>query len=503
MKKITLVTFITLIQCIGFKGITQENQISPDYEHYKIFKKALEKELNAYYKINDKGELVSRKIIQYKLLSENITNAFNTVVFGNTNLAANSSAFGYSQNKDKTNVSANASFRLYKKFYWSAGANVEGSGAIFEFYSDESWKNNVSGNLSLIYRFGRSGQFYDLTSDQKQSRINRRKIFSNNFLKEVSHLKRSDVFKDIDTIQKSLINNQFVDSIPKKYTYLDSFPKVKELIIKKKFIEAYDEMEKKRTLLETINKKIGNKKDLEAFIRRDILYNYDKTKDITEGYYFNWVRAGLNMGNSSYTFNKDNIEPILLENPVDNVSFTEAMNKLKTTASIDFNRISNSKKRIYFMQTGTSISTGSFLSNELIEGTPFLFQNGTDASIRDENGIVFGNFDQIEKTLSTGSLYFYGALFLGAKKKLGFNASLKHNYLITRPDNTFYENNYTILFGPVFRTVKNDNTSISFGIDIGWENAIYNVKASDYFTGRIRLGIPFGIYKKAKKSEKK
>ncbi|MDO6808876.1 hypothetical protein Q4603_09650 [Zobellia galactanivorans] len=54
-----------------------------------------------------------------------------------------------------------------------------------------------------------------------------------------------------------------------------------------------------------------------------------------------------------------------------------------------------------------------------------------------------------------------------------------------------------------FRKIKDDNTSLTFGIDIGWSNATYKSKVSNDFTGRIRRGIPFNIYSKKKEDKTK
>lgn len=496
MKKITII----LILSFFYSSIFGQQTPLTKAEFAKL-ESGLDNELNSYDKDEDD------KIVQDKLLRENILNAFNNVVFGNSNLVENSSSFGYSQNEEKTNVSASAMFKIFPKsisgLFISTGAGIQGSGSIFEFYSDESWENSVTGNFSVVYKFGKSGQFYTLKTDEKKSRMDRRKIYKNKFLSERKYFENSKDVKRLGIIKGKLIKDVYKDfnletDLP-NYPELNSFEDIKGLIAKKKFLEAYDLIEKKEKELKSIVDASKDNEKLVEYIQDTILYDYDKENDITTGYHFWWLRAGINLGNNTYSFDKDNIDPLL----ANNTSLTESINKLKTTSSLDVNRIFNSKNYLYYLQGGTSITTGSILNNSLIEGTPSLFLNGIDTLIRDENGIVFGNFDQIDQTLSTGSLYFYGALFFGAKKKLGFNVSLKQNYLITRPENTFYENNYTILFGPLFRTIKDDNTSISFGIDIGWENAIYDVKASDYFTGRIRLGIPFGIYKKAKKSEKK
>ena len=101
--------------------------------------------------------------IQDTLLNENIAKAFNYVIFSNSDLVSNASAFGYSQNEEKTNISISTNLRLGKELspvYARIGANATGSKNVFEFYSDDSWNNNVSLNLGLILKVWKSSVFF-------------------------------------------------------------------------------------------------------------------------------------------------------------------------------------------------------------------------------------------------------------------------------------------------------------------------------------------------------
>ncbi|WP_271767955.1 hypothetical protein [Aquimarina algiphila] len=502
MKKITLALLMNFIITIGY--CQDKNQLITN------FNTALDTVINNYYTINSKGEIEIDLAVQPKLLNENILNAFNTVVFSSTDLVTNASAFGYTQNKDKTNVTMNASYKIYTKSKWKlygiAGTTIKGQGTLFDFYSDESWNNDVNFNTTFVIKPPQySGQFYYTKKSKRKSIIDNRKIYSNKYKLWISRIHSVDepkhIINTIQSIQESIVsepNKEYILSNLKNELKL--FPEIKSLIERGKLKEAYSQLDEQKKFFDSIVNKSKDITELEKFAKKEILYKYDKDNDITYGYYFPWFRIGTSIGNSTFSFTEENIDPLLSNS---NIDFTDKINKLTTTTFFDFNYITNNKRRIRFWQVGTSITTGSILNSTLIDGTPSLFLNNTNSSIKDENGIVLGNYDQIEKTVSTGKFYGYLAYFLGKKKNLGFNISARHDYLITRPDNTFYENNYTILFGPLFRKTKSDNTSLSFGIDIGWENALYDAKASDYFVGRIRLGIPFGIYKKAKKSEEK
>jgi hypothetical protein len=77
------------------------------------------------------------------------------------------------------------------------------------------------------------------------------------------------------------------------------------------------------------------------------------------------------------------------------------------------------------------------------------------------------------------------------------NLSFQHYYKIgSLPEHYNLSNHFTLLGGPIFRKIKDDKTSISFGLDAGLLNTEYGAKHKDDFTLRIRVGIPFNVYQK-------
>ena len=190
-----------------------------------------------------------------------------------------------------------------------------------------------------------------------------------------------------------------------------------------------------------------------------------------------WFDFNLNLGNSTYKFSESNIDENIFEEFSNTFNLSEDVNKLKSVLSINFNHSHNAKETIWYYQLGASTSSGSFLENVLINGTPKIVQNeNQDFIFQDEDSQRLGSFANTKETLKTGAFNAYGAIFFTKKKNFGFNLSVSHNYLIDKPDETFYKNNFTTLFGPIFRQQKDGETKLTFGIDLGWENAIYNKK---------------------------
>ena len=206
------------------------------------------------------------------------------------------------------------------------------------------------------------------------------------------------------------------------------------------------------------------------------------------------------LNNNSFNFSEkaENISnEILTEfNALEGVEKTN-INKLNTIVSGNLNFSQNSSIGALYAQAGAKFNSGSFLSSNLINGTAKISsvdENGL-FFIADEDSQTLGGFNSIKRDLQYGSFDVYGAYFFGKKKVFGLNLSASHRYKIKSPENSFYENNYSILFGPIFRKPKKDNnTELTFGIDIGFDNAVYDTRAGDNFVARIRVGIPFKLF---------
>lgn len=477
----------TLLYCVLFISINCIGQ-TPDY------KTSLD---NAITKYN-----IKTKVIQDTLLNENIANAFNYVIFSSSDLVSNASAFGYSQNEEKTNVTISTNLRLGKELspiYAKIGANATGSKNIFNFYSDDSWSNNVSFNIGLILKVGKSSVFFK-GDKEKFDKINSKRTINASEPLYQKDKYTNEILTKIQNLKKDILSLRNIDNLVNTYSELfKELPEIKKLIEGKKFEEAFSQLDSEEDKIDKYLKALKSKDKLDRHIENVILYNFDKANDITYGYSLKWFDINLSLGNSTYKFSESNIDESVLEDFSNTFDLTKDLNKLKSVLSINFNHSHNAKETIWYYQLGLSTTSSSFLENTLINGTPKIVQNqNLEYIFQDEGKQVLGTFNNVKENFKTGSFNAYGAIFFTKKKNFGFNLAVSHNYLIDKPDGTFYHNNFTALFGPIFRKEKDDQTSLTFGIDLGWENAIYNTKISNDFTGRIRIGIPFNIYSKKK-----
>ncbi|GAA3515509.1 hypothetical protein GCM10022393_31800 [Aquimarina addita] len=440
----------------------------------------------------------NNSVIQSKLFDENMSTAFSNVIFSNSDLVSNTSAFGYSQNEEKTNVSINTNIKLKSTKYLRIGASATGSKSVFEFYSNDSWNNNVSFNIGYVFKVLKSSTSYSISPESKQLLNERRKISASKPIYEKKWYTK-DVLDSLKDFKEDVLNRE--TGLKEKYTnILKNKPHFKKFIENKNYEALYKAIHEEKELIRKYLKvaEFGTKSEMESYIKNK-LYEFDKQNDITYGYSLKWVDINLSLGNGTYKFTEDNIEMDIVNDFENEFDLSEDLNRLKTTLSLSFNHTKNVNNLVWYYQLGTSFSSGSFLENPLINGTPKIVQNDSgEFTIEDEDEKGLGKFSDIKDNLQTGSFNAYGALFFTKKKNFGFNVAIAHNYLIDKPSEVFYKNNFTTLFGPIFRKVKDNKTSLTFGIDLGWNNAIYNTKVTGDFTGRIRLGIPFNIYEKKK-----
>ncbi len=469
-------------------------------EQFNRYEKVQSKLLSEYrYKNNNVYEDGKNpQVISPILLNKKVEEIFNQLVFSNGDLVNNASAFGYSQDKDKTKISVNNNFKLHSGTYLSylkVGANASGTGNIFNLYSDETWKNNVGVSIGGIIKLGSASQYVESGYSEnkfKQDQLGR-KIYSGEPLRKRTEYENL-FFAEIKSLKSDLESNNSKEYILKKHKgILNHYLGIKDKIELDSITQAYNLLVKEynqRTAFIAMGMENTNYK---KYIEKK-LAEYDKKNDRLSGYSFKWVDFGLNFSNSTYQFKDESINESLSPT-FDN---EKSLNKLLAKASVNFNYTLNKASKVIYLQLGTSFTSGSFLNSNLIDGTPKINANqDDDFLIVDENEIVLGSYNNIkEEALQYFDFHGYAAWFFTKQKSFGINISAQHNFLSQQPDFTNYRNNFSAFFGPIFRTVKGASSGLTFGLDVGFENAIYKTKIIDDFSARLRVGIPFKIYKK-------
>ena len=543
MKK----TFLLLC----FFSYTLLNAQTSTIEKEKEFETKLKDVLDKYSTSSEMVDENSKKktqIIEPILQNKRLTKAFNQVIFSNSDLVDNASAFGISQNKEGTTVSINSYFHLSGKsrnqLFLKAGINSVGGSGIFNLYARDAWKSSVGGSLGFIWKVGGS----TLTNE------NIPRLDYNLVLREIYI--RDSILKDL-TVNYSLKNYQEIRS---KYVQLKNYPQIKEYKDKKELLIAYlkileknetfyKQLEGNKSLIKPVQtqiqkenneksaeetknkvnlkfatytntennnndkiislllKEFWSKKNVHTTLESEIkkvAVIYDDKHIKNTGYSFHWLDLNTALNNNTFGFSeaKENINSDVKEAFDAYEAIKTGINKLKVAVDINYNYTKNKTRGVFYIKGGLQYNSGSFLNSNLISGTPhidssnstglFLIKDYIDEEAQDD---VLGVFDSIKKNLKFGAFNLYTAYYFGKKKTIGVNLSAVHRYLISKPEHTFYKNNYSIFLGPIFRKTKaDDDTGLTFGIDIGYDNALYSRNAKDNFVARIRVGIPIKLY---------
>ncbi|WP_343330530.1 hypothetical protein [Polaribacter staleyi] len=497
----------------------------------RLFQKQVTEIINAYQK--------DSIIVQSELLNTRLSKAFNQVIFSSSDLVDNASAFGVSQNEEKTTVSVSTNFLLPDKsinqLFLKAGINSSGSGSVFNIYSRNEWQNSVGANIGFIYKFSGTGISNENDVKLKYDKVLREIFIRDSIMKEVVALN----FEEYIKIRKEYISsiNNSEDLIKPRYD------EGKDTIYRNELKENYKKLARVELLLKKIEKQIpdyknskeNNKHEILNFsnydtstnnkndkiiqylltelwkeeskgkfalrdLVNDVAYVYDEKNIKNTGYSFWWLDGNFKLNNDTFNFSEkaENVESEVLSefNNLDAGERT-GLNKLSKEVSLNINYSRNSLYGALYLKGGVKFNSGSFLNSNLINGTANIYELNGDQEflIQDKDNVLLGKLNSIDEDLSYGSLNIYGAYFFGKKKVFGLNLALTHRYRIETPESSFYKNNYSVLFGPVFRKPKkDDDTGLTFGIDIGFDNAIYAYNANDNFVARIRVGIPFNLY---------
>lgn len=429
-------------------------------------------------------------VVHSDLLNKQLEEIFNKLIFGKADIVNAASAFALTINEDKTTASAN--FNLPLKFkcsvvpdFLNLGLNASGKGKIFNFYNDGSWQNSVEGSFGASWKLTSASRYYSIKDHQKDDLYKRRKFVLELFLKDPSFKMNFSIdnYKLIEKIIQLYEQVDFDEVVNNHSDLLSRYPEYKKLYLSKDLAASYQFLYKERELIRTFFdtvlkgddaiEKFTNKKFVEFDENNVALYGYNNMF---------WLDVSMSFSNNGFKFIEENITVMDVD------AFSK--NVLGITLKADLNWSRETKNDIFYLNGGLSYDRGSFMNSSLINGTPkIILDTSNEVVIIDDRERVLGTVKNIKDHFETGSLYVYGAWFGTKNKNIGLNVSFSHQYVIDLPGDTDFNNNFSLLGGPLAKT-KDGST---FGIDVGFSNAVYNTRIVDDFVVRLRAGIPFNI----------
>jgi hypothetical protein len=445
-----------------------------------VYQNELLKQVDEYNKPN--------KLVRNSLFNEKINEIMNHIVFGSSDKVINSNSIGFILNEEKTNLVTSINFPLNNKgLILKTGLFTSGESNLFNLYSENSWNNNVGFNIGFIKKINSSISFNEVKHQKKD--VKRYRLF---YVDSLLKSKKKLNLKNLCLIEEKL---KFIDT---SYTVkhngvksckvlsLNIKDSIKNQITKKGRITVFDSIKK---LIEDYSLYLI-KPNIKKLVDNE-LKAFDKRFDRMSGYSLKWLDFNLSGINSTYNIPNDSIltKEVLEANKLQKFS-----RKFNVEISANWNYLSN-KRKLHYIQAGISFKKGNFLNNNLVVGTPKIKELNNEFILIDEDENELGFYKNLNINNTFGSLYFLYSGFYNKKKSIGLKFDFKHNYLLSKND--FFKKNFTLLVGPIFRNINADNINKgTFGLEIGFENDIYNTKISDNFIARLTLGIPFEVFSK-------
>ncbi|MDV7188461.1 hypothetical protein R3X25_14305 [Lutibacter sp. TH_r2] len=478
------------ILIVPFFIFSQNDNTEDHYQEVlRKYKKSLNKELDKYEQKN--------YAIQEKLLNENINNYLKSVIFGSSETNTNAESFSFSLNDDKTTITTTTLVPLNKSIgekqaFLKLGLFASGKGNLFDLYSKESWQNDVGFNAGIIFKF-KGGTYYN--KSKKPILNEKRLVYADSliFSKKFKKIEERDKLKaELDFAKaKMKANRDKCDKDCQKIVDegIINFKNINDKFEKKGIKKVYDSLVKKQNIYNILDK------ELISGLPKDELYLFDKKNDITNGYSLWWFDFNINGINSSYNIKNDSI---LTEAILSSLELEKFKRKFRLGTQININYTKNNYS-LFYAQLGASLTFGNLLDNNSIVGTPKLKLEEDDYFLIDDEENILGKYRHLDSNNTYGGINFYSSYFFTSKKNIGVSLSFKHHYIINSKNNDYFKSNFSLLFGPVFSNVGEDNfTKATFGLEFGFENEPYNTKINDEFIARLKVGIPFNVFKKKK-----
>ena len=439
----------------------------------------------------------SSQVIQSKLLNKKIKEILKSVIFNNSELSTDASSFSFTQNEDKTNITTSITTPItgdddkISQWFLKTGVFAKGESNVFKLYSEDSWQNEVGFNLGFIWKT-RGSTFF---TAEKAKKINTKRLqYIDSLIVEKenwSSLKKKQLEKikdDLDTILTRR-SNPYTG-----YENIKGHDKDLIALIKKQgFQNVYDSITTALKKYEEVNYPSNGK--IKTRIIEELVA-IDTKLDPTYGYSLHWLDLNFAVANATYNIPNDSIVEQSVLQPQ---GLKEFKRQAKYNIDANYNYTRDGAWGLSYATIGTGIQWGNFLDSNTLLESPLLNPSSFGYSLIDEDGNTLGNYADLSKTSSFGSFKGYAAYFVTKQRTIGLAASGSFHYLIHKPSTTLFKNNYTLLVGPVFRNVDKDGvTKGTFGIEVGFQNTPVGVRAKDYFTAQLKVGIPFTIYTKEK-----
>lgn len=486
--------------CFCLSVMVQHIYGQTDSVLYKYDSSVIKEELNKYgctfCETNPSAPLIKKdsiyksamhkfklQCVQSAVLDSGLFKVFTTIIPNSSGLVNTGTAFAYSQNTDKATLNLNTTYTTKDAHtFLNVGIISSGKDNVFNLYSDKSWANEIGLNIGIshISHKKKPNQFFNPSKCmnlKKQRRVymdtilfSYKKIYENNSL-NINELKQDSV--------------QYAQGFQNQLAFNNTD--------KENYIHKLDSISKLLTIARIFTDSVKMKKMIQ-----DSLIAFDSRNNILYGYSVLWWNANIGFINSSLNLNYDST--------ISKAS-KSINNYLKIPIDFNLNWNHRGRKTIQYIQGDISFQMGSFLDNPAIgSSTPNVkivpAINTVDSLniYNADNGKLLGTYNDIKKQFWQFSIGGYYANFFLFDRSFGLSIRATHNVGLTKIESVDYKNNFTFLFGTIFKMQSAKWSAATFGVNAGFENIPYHVHIWNFFGLKAFIGIPFRVFDKKDQS---
>ena len=366
----------------------------------------------------------------------------------------------------------------------------------FDFYGENEWKKGGGIKVGLVQRIGDKNGVW-LSGDEAQfKRIHAHREYYLNLPLDINYYS-SQVVTDLTAVKDALNSSNCLtpEFTAANFPILNYYPEVATTIKTSGRLKATE-------LIDKITKEIESYGDTENDLDKAKKYfktrvvAFDTKYENTEGYYFQWIDAGVQVSNTNYDFTsaaRVDTAAATEFGLLDRSQRDQTMDEWR--ASVNFNFTSSRKKSALFWRAGFFYTSGSFLNTDFARGDPKVFMSQGQLAVQDGEERLLGNYDDLTSRLKTAGVAGYFGMFFNKTNTLGINFSGNYTRMTERPNGVTFDKSVSALVGPMYRTLKDGKTALALNFEIGYDGLpTASYKAEDFFVVRFKVGIPFDTF---------
>jgi len=445
--------------------------------------------ITKYYNC-EKTSKKNAKAVLPQTLDSSFQTIFNTVILNNNDIVNTGSAGSITQDEKSGKLSVNYALQTTWKQFLNIGVSVESNEGVWNLYTQNSWQNTLALNLGYTMVGKKNGQYFYPTECFKLE-VKRKAFLDSLMLVYYSNLSVS-----VDSIESIIKSNQAFITIDSSKMFNADISNDTFNVVKERYAKLKQESDSLSVLLKNYNKikNAYNKKNLKSLFVDEIV-KFELRNNIFTGYNIQWWNLGFSFGNTQNKLYNDTLQR-------DSLIKFNVSDYTRYRFSANYNYVHNGKYFLSFFTGGVSLYNTNFLEKKELKDIPFIKPDSTGKKYvfsSDEKNIHLGSLDELKKNIWIVNPSLYYANFFIFKRMLGFEVFGDYKAKLNKLKTADFPDTYSLYAGVIFRVdSKEVLPKATIALDFGLYDAPVERRGADFFSLRLKLGVPFNTIVKKK-----